>query len=65
MNTVWHYGCDVPPTASASDYPAMYERNFNRDYPLKEHCAHLVDHSPATHKPLGPEEWRAHRGHFI
>ena len=66
MNTVWHYACSLPPTASASDFSAMYEKHFAQRFPPAEHCARLMlDHSPATHKPIGDGEWAAHAGAFV
>lgn len=60
MNTVWHHACDVPRDASAADFEGFYEREFAKRYPPARYCPHLIDHSPATHKPIGAAEWAAH-----
>lgn len=65
MNTVWHYACTLPATASASDFSSMYEKQFAARYPPSVHCTTMLDHSPATHKPLGDGEWAAHPGAFV
>lgn len=65
MNTVWHHGCTIPASASAADFKTMYEKNMNIKFPLKTHCPWLVDHTPATHKPIGNVEWSSHRGTFV
>jgi hypothetical protein len=65
MNTVWHYACRLPPGASASDFDAMFEKRFAQRYPPRVLCDYMLDHSPATHKPVGDLEWQAHRGAFV
>jgi hypothetical protein len=65
MNTVWHYGCTLPASASASEFRSMYEQQFARKYPREALCPRLLDHSPATHKPIGDAEFASHRGAFV
>lgn len=65
MNTVWHHACRLPPTASAADFASMYEQQFADRYPPALHCAAMLDHTPATHKPVGDGEWAAHSGAFV
>lgn len=65
MNTVWHYACTLPAAASASDFASMYEKQFAARYPPAAHCTAMLDHSPATHKPMGDGEWAAHPGAFV
>ena len=68
MNTIWHHGCpDLPLLAEAGMFNESFERKFDKLYgPLNHTCPYLEDHSPATHKPIGPKEWaRLPRGTFV
>lgn len=65
-NTVWHYGCpDIPHNASVGDYNTHFEGELNKAYPMKKNCPYLVDHTPATHKPIGEKEWEENHGSFV
>jgi len=65
-NIVWHYGCpDIPRSASVADYDTRFEGELDDAYPMKKNCPYLVDHTPATHKPIGEKEWEDHHGSFV
>lgn len=65
-NIVWHYGCpDIPRNASVANYKTHFEGALDNAYPIQENCPYLVDHTPATHKPIGEKEWEDHHGSFV
>lgn len=65
-NSIWHYGCpNIPPGASVGDYDTRFEGSLNDTYPIEKNCPYLIDHTPATHKPIGEKEWEENYGSFV
>jgi len=64
-NTIWHYGCNIPEAVSVTDFTTRFEGTLNDTYPRELWCPGLVDHTPATHKPVGEIEWDNHKGNFV